>query len=844
MLNVNLSSPRFSTILFTLVLIAAFAVSLSAQEAPAVHAGYTRITGLPDDWSHHHVVFASPGTERDAIKNGTHEHWLNTVNDPRYVIQQLKRNLPVQGPASEDVDFRYREAKEDRRGRDGWDDHRHHDRVPNSSAPSVHRDWSMSLGSAGGLKPGQYPAKYNFSTSAATCNDIVVFPAGLTGSGTQATIVGYNNLYAGTCGTANTRPGIAWSYWTQTGGTGTGGTSGLSPVISYTGDQVAYIQTVGTAAALVLLKPLSTSGGTVGAPATITYNTNATYRSCVAPCYTTIALSGPANDTNSAPYYDYNLDVMYVGDDSGVLHKFTGVFSGTPAEITGGGTGSGWPQTMTGGGILTSPVLDSTDGMVFVAGAGGFLFRIPPGGGSTNLVRSGQLAVTGSTGIVDAPIVDNTPSTPLVYVTVGDNNQNAGNNSVDRFATNFAAASLGTFVTLGAAVLTSVVYDGDFDNTHYSGTGATGNLYVCGTHTAGTAPSLFRVAIATFTGTATTVVSPTSGAATCSPATEFLNTGSGGSAVTTLTNTTLASTTLNGTITVGATAVTVTSAAGMAVGDYVLIDSELMYITVIAANTLTVTRGQLGTTGAAHTTGAVVDAYNIATAATTLNGAITNVATTLVVASSTGIGAGDYLLINTETMLVTNVAGTTITVTRAAQGSAAAAHIDGSPVTIYENNLPAATTSVNVASVTNIGVGDYIQMGTEDMFVSAIASNTLTVTRGTLGTTAAVQLNGTNVTIPQLEWLYLSVSALGTDTGCMGACVYSYSLTAGTPAAATTGLPAAGGTSGIIIDNSTITAGESQIYYTTLANQACVGNGTTGNTTGSCAVQVSQSGLN
>jgi hypothetical protein len=106
MLNVNLSSPRFSTILFTLVLIAAFAVSLSAQEAPAVHAGYTRITGLPDDWSHHHVVFANPGTERDAIKNGTHEHWLSTVNDPRYVIQQLKRNLPVQGPASEDVKFR------------------------------------------------------------------------------------------------------------------------------------------------------------------------------------------------------------------------------------------------------------------------------------------------------------------------------------------------------------------------------------------------------------------------------------------------------------------------------------------------------------------------------------------------------------------------------------------------------------------------------------------------------------------------------------------------------------------------------------------------------------------
>jgi hypothetical protein len=54
-------------------------------------------------------------------------------------------------------------------------------------------------------------------------------------------------------------------------------------------------------------------------------------------------------------------------------------------------------------------------------------------------------------------------------------------------------------------------------------------------------------------------------------------------------------------------------------------------------------------------------------------------------------------------------------------------------------------------------------------------------------------------------------------------------------------LPAAGGTSGIIIDNvlNGSLAGTSQVYFTTLSDQVC---GTSG--TGGCAVQASQQGLN
>ena len=47
-----------------------------------------------------------------------------------------------------------------------------------------------------------------------------------------------------------------------------------------------------------------------------------------------LAFANGKNDTLSAPFYDFagTDDVLYVGDDSGNLHQFTGVFVGNPAE--------------------------------------------------------------------------------------------------------------------------------------------------------------------------------------------------------------------------------------------------------------------------------------------------------------------------------------------------------------------------------------------------------------------------------------------------------------------------------------------------------------------------------
>ncbi len=90
-----------------------------------------------------------------------------------------------------------------------------------------------------------------------------------------------------------------------------------------------------------------------------------------------------ANDTNSSVYYDYGTDAAFVGDDAGNLHQFTGVFKGTPAEVTT----VGWPVTVSGS-RLTSAVYDAGSGNAFVGDSGGFLYRVSSAGGVT---PSGQL---------------------------------------------------------------------------------------------------------------------------------------------------------------------------------------------------------------------------------------------------------------------------------------------------------------------------------------------------------------------------------------------------------------------------------------------------------------------
>jgi hypothetical protein len=218
-------------------------------------AASPRQQGLPTDWSHRHVIFSQPSTDAQAAA---------VMHDPRY-WQQWNRTHFVKALNAGGVGFTSNSVF--------------------ASAGASHADWSQNLGSGANAGPGVFPAKYSFQVTSATCAggvgvkpDYVVFSTGLQGTSGQASIVAFDNLYSGCTGIV---PTVYWAF-------NTGGQVLTSPTISGDGTQVAFVQTNGGIADLVLLK--WTPGGTVGSPApALAIATNGTYRNCTAPCMTTIS---------------------------------------------------------------------------------------------------------------------------------------------------------------------------------------------------------------------------------------------------------------------------------------------------------------------------------------------------------------------------------------------------------------------------------------------------------------------------------------------------------------------------------------------------------------------------
>ena len=93
-----------------------------------------------------------------------------------------------------------------------------------------------------------------------------------------------------------------------------------------------------------------------------------------------VAFQDGTMDTSSSPWYDYGTDTLWVGDSAGLLHEFTGVFLGTPGEMTNTagscGTGCVWPITVAAGEALTSPVFDANTLLTFVGAAGGHIYSV------------------------------------------------------------------------------------------------------------------------------------------------------------------------------------------------------------------------------------------------------------------------------------------------------------------------------------------------------------------------------------------------------------------------------------------------------------------------------------
>jgi hypothetical protein len=478
---------------------------LSAQDAQAGQNSAAQHSSVPgeseggpvvSDWSYHHVIFSQPATPEQARR---------VENDPRY-WQQIQRQQAVVKPSAPASDVaRPMQFREVRR------------RKPLERPFKAMRDWSEDLGSNSTQDGSIFPAKYSFRLGAATCAsdtnpDFVVFPTGLSGSGIQATIAAYDNLYTG-C-TTGTVPETYWAY-----NTGTGYSIANSPAFSRDGKQVAFVQSDTTLGLtyLVLLKWAASTTETVGAPGTPTDALlAANYPTCTAPCMYEIELGhGPLEalpdaDTGSWVFVDITDDTAWVGDNSGYLHKFTPFFNGTPTEVT-----SGFPLQMntTTPAALTSPVHDFASGNVFVGDVNGFLYRVSSSGGT--VTKSGQLDISGAA-MTEGPVVDSTNG--LVYVF--SSSDGSGNASVFELPTSFAGGATGSKAVVGTSSA-NPVYVGAFDSTYQNSTGATGNLYVCG-NTSG-APTIYQVPIVSGSF-GTPIAGPLlSSSPPCSPVTDIYN---------------------------------------------------------------------------------------------------------------------------------------------------------------------------------------------------------------------------------------------------------------------------------------------------------------------------------
>jgi hypothetical protein len=311
--------------------------------------------------------------------------------------------------------------------------------------------------------------------------------AALAGGVGTGNIVAFNQLYStqgGVGGFCNQNgPSVYWSYFTGAGQALT------SVVLSFDGTKIAFVENAAGGATLRILKWKAGEGAGAGYPLAPTTTLSAGQSwaaNCPAAnsCISGIAFNGASQDTGSAPFYNYALDILYVGDDKGVLHKFTGVFLGTPAEVTAGG----WPITVHAGAILTGPVFDSTSNNIFVADHSGQLSFVKEVGSVTGACAAGSppclgsvsQALTGS--IVDPPIVDGTTGRVLVF----DGTEGTNEGSVFQFDTALTVASKitvgigGNKTTPPANLPFDVLHSGTFDDAYFSVGPASGHLYTCG----------------------------------------------------------------------------------------------------------------------------------------------------------------------------------------------------------------------------------------------------------------------------------------------------------------------------------------------------------------------------
>jgi hypothetical protein len=224
-----------------------------------------------------------------------------------------------------------------------------------------------------------------------------------------------------------------------------------------------------------------------------------------------------SSTTTSSPWIDYSDDVVFVADDGGILYKITGVFKGTPTLVKS----APWPITVSSGYRLSSPVFDRSRGLLMVGGRNGNLYEINASTGAVSVIIVGSHGGKGA-GVVVPPIVDVTNGT--TFAVSGNDGTSAVLVQADTVTlTELARARIGVGGTSGTVIN---IYQPALSNNYYTSP-SSGAIYVCGTGT-GTDTSPWAYSFG-FTGRTmlTSAVSKnqlvTSTTATCTSWNEFFN---------------------------------------------------------------------------------------------------------------------------------------------------------------------------------------------------------------------------------------------------------------------------------------------------------------------------------
>ncbi len=304
-------------------------------------------------------------------------------------------------------------------------------------------------------------------------------------NGTQANIVGLNQLYSGTttpfC-TGLTYPEFIFSYAAGVGPVPT------SPTLSLNGQEIVFVENDPTLGAILHVLTIA-SGITEYGSGCAASNFGTALPTCAtAPVIPGSTLGSTGSDymlplglvgnmapetaatyeadSYSSPFVDYSNNTAYVGDDNGYLYAIGNVFSGTLALT------AGFPTQLNTSGVaaeteLSSPVVDvSGTGNIFVGDSYNNLYNVSAAGTTEATLVIGGANNYKAGGVRAGLIVDSTNA--VGYAVIGCNGTGSDLNQFSFTSTSLTSTeNSGTLDEEGCSG-PSPMYDPTPDNNYFT----------------------------------------------------------------------------------------------------------------------------------------------------------------------------------------------------------------------------------------------------------------------------------------------------------------------------------------------------------------------------------------